>query len=98
MFVFVSEKMVEIIDNGVGLNEKPRGYEGFGIGLQIVNDICQRYQCNLVSTTMLMVAAQQEYCFNSSCARSFVLSGQSPDLNPFIEMKTLTLLYYNNRV
>ena len=42
--VFVSEKMVEIIDNGAGLNEKPRGYEGFGIGLQIVNDICQRYQ------------------------------------------------------
>ena len=33
-----------VIDDGLGLNEQPRGYEGFGIGLKIVQDICDKYQ------------------------------------------------------
>ena len=41
--LFLSPEMLEVIDNGVGLDEKPRGYEGFGIGLHIVQDICDRY-------------------------------------------------------
>lgn len=32
-----------VIDSGIGLDEKPRGIEGFGLGLLIVRDICQRY-------------------------------------------------------
>ncbi len=42
--LFVSEQKIEVIDNGVGLDAKPRGYEGFGIGLNIVRDICEKYQ------------------------------------------------------
>lgn len=42
--LFLSRDKLEVIDNGVGLDAKPRGYEGFGIGLQIVEDICRRYQ------------------------------------------------------
>ena len=41
--VFIAPDKLEVVDNGVGLNSKPRGYEGFGIGLQIVEDICLRY-------------------------------------------------------
>jgi len=41
--VFLSQSKLEVIDTGVGLNSKPRGYEGFGVGLQIVKDICDRY-------------------------------------------------------
>jgi len=32
-----------VIDTGVGLGEKARGYEGFGIGLLLVHDICNKY-------------------------------------------------------
>ncbi len=39
----INTKGLSVIDNGVGLSAKPRGYEGFGIGLNIVRDICQRY-------------------------------------------------------
>lgn len=42
--IFVDSQKLEIIDNGLGLQEKPRGYEGYGIGLVLVQDICQRYQ------------------------------------------------------
>lgn len=41
--LFISEKGIDIIDDGVGLSAKPRGYEGFGIGLKIVQDICDKY-------------------------------------------------------
>ncbi len=42
--LFISPEKVDVIDNGVGLDAKPRGYEGFGIGLNIVRDICEKYQ------------------------------------------------------
>ena len=41
--LFVSQSGVVVIDSGIGLDEKPRGYEGFGVGLQIVEDICAKY-------------------------------------------------------
>lgn len=41
--VFVCSQRIDIIDNGLGLDAKPRGYEGFGIGLKIVTDICRKY-------------------------------------------------------
>jgi signal transduction histidine kinase len=42
--LFISSQRIDVIDNGVGLDAKPRGYEGFGIGLNIVRDICEKYQ------------------------------------------------------
>lgn len=36
-------KGIDVIDNGLGLDAKPRGYEGFGIGLVLVQDICDKY-------------------------------------------------------
>ncbi|WP_052702623.1 sensor histidine kinase [Pseudoalteromonas piscicida] len=42
--LFLSQSSLEIVDSGCGLDEKPRGYEGFGFGLQIVADICTKYQ------------------------------------------------------
>ena len=39
----VTEQGIEVVDNGVGLDSKPRGYEGFGIGLVLVEDICNKY-------------------------------------------------------
>lgn len=41
--VNISEQGVEVVDSGVGLKEKARGYEGFGIGLLLVKDICDKY-------------------------------------------------------
>ncbi len=42
--LFISPQRIDVIDNGVGLDSQPRGYEGFGIGLNIVRDICEKYQ------------------------------------------------------
>jgi signal transduction histidine kinase len=42
--LFISPQRIDVIDNGVGLEAQPRGYEGFGIGLNIVRDICEKYQ------------------------------------------------------
>lgn len=49
--LFISPRSITVIDDGVGLAEKPRGYEGFGIGLLLVKDICQRYgwEFNLIN-------------------------------------------------
>ena len=41
--VFMDKQHLTIIDNGSGLDSKHRGYEGFGIGLIIVKDICEKY-------------------------------------------------------
>lgn len=40
----ITPHSIQVIDDGVGLNKKARGYDGFGIGLNVVNDICQKYQ------------------------------------------------------
>jgi len=39
----ITSDSIQVIDDGVGLNKKARGYDGFGIGLNVVNDICQKY-------------------------------------------------------
>jgi len=41
--LIMSQQGIKVIDNGVGLAAKPRGYEGFGIGLNLVRDICKKY-------------------------------------------------------
>ncbi|GLX83574.1 sensor histidine kinase [Thalassotalea eurytherma] len=41
--IFLDENQLSIIDNGIGLEAQSRGYQGFGIGLVIVEDICQKY-------------------------------------------------------
>ena len=41
--LFISEDELSVVDNGIGLDATPRGYEGFGVGLKIVDDICQKY-------------------------------------------------------
>ena len=41
--LLVNEYQIEVIDDGLGLDTKPRGYEGFGIGLVLVRDICRKY-------------------------------------------------------
>lgn len=43
IIILMNQNGVSIIDSGIGLDEKPRGVEGFGLGLLIVRDICQRY-------------------------------------------------------
>lgn len=41
--IFLDQGQLSIIDNGIGLEAESRGYQGFGIGLVIVKDICQKY-------------------------------------------------------
>jgi signal transduction histidine kinase len=41
--IFIEQKQMTIVDNGTGLDHKSRGYEGFGIGLVLVRDICHKY-------------------------------------------------------
>lgn len=41
--LYVSASGIEVIDDGVGLDAKPRSYEGFGVGLVLVEDICKKY-------------------------------------------------------
>ncbi|WP_028865895.1 sensor histidine kinase [Psychromonas aquimarina] len=41
--IYVSPDAIEVIDSGVGLDTKPRGIEGYGLGLVIANDICRKY-------------------------------------------------------
>ncbi|MCW8329926.1 HAMP domain-containing histidine kinase [Photobacterium sp. SDRW27] len=39
----VSPQSIKVIDSGIGLGAKPRGVEGYGLGLLIANDICRKY-------------------------------------------------------
>lgn len=39
----VNKYMIKVVDNGCGLDRKPRGYDGFGVGLVLINDICKKY-------------------------------------------------------
>ncbi len=41
--LLMNQNGFSIIDSGIGLDSKPRGIEGFGLGLLIVRDICQLY-------------------------------------------------------
>lgn len=41
--VNINDCCVEVVDNGVGLKETARGYDGFGVGLLLVKDICEKY-------------------------------------------------------
>lgn len=41
--ISVSPQAVEVADTGIGLAKKPRGIEGYGLGLVIANDICRKY-------------------------------------------------------
>ncbi len=45
--IYVSPDAIEVIDSGVGLDTKPRGIEGYGLGLVIANDICRKYGWHL---------------------------------------------------
>lgn len=39
----ISPDAIKVIDSGIGLGSKPRGVEGFGLGLLISSDICRKY-------------------------------------------------------
>ena len=39
----INQRSIKVTDNGIGLRTKPRGYEGFGVGLILVEDICKKY-------------------------------------------------------
>ena len=41
--VRLSDEALTIVDSGCGLDDKARGYEGFGVGLLLVGDICEKY-------------------------------------------------------
>lgn len=43
VILVINDQQIDVIDNGLGLDSKPRGYEGFGIGLVLVEDICRKY-------------------------------------------------------
>ncbi|KJF92475.1 ATP-binding protein [Photobacterium angustum] len=41
--ISVTPSRISIIDTGIGLEKKPRGVEGYGLGLLISRDICHKY-------------------------------------------------------
>ncbi|MGF1687919.1 two-component sensor histidine kinase [Photobacterium japonica] len=45
--VTVNAHTIQVQDTGMGLGSKPRGVEGYGLGLLIANDICRKYQWQL---------------------------------------------------
>lgn len=50
VIISMNQEGFSINDSGIGLNDKPRGVEGFGLGLLIVRDICQRYDLTFTLT------------------------------------------------
>jgi signal transduction histidine kinase len=45
--VAVDQDSIRVTDTGIGLDSKPRGVEGFGLGLLIAHDICRKYDWHL---------------------------------------------------
>jgi len=45
--ILISPTQIRIVDSGIGLDAKPRGVEGYGLGLLIAKDICHKYGCKL---------------------------------------------------
>ncbi len=45
--VTVNQNHISVVDSGIGLGSKPRGVEGFGLGLLIAHDICRKYGWHL---------------------------------------------------
>ena len=43
VIVDVTPSAIRVNDSGIGLGAKPRGVEGYGLGLLIANDICRKY-------------------------------------------------------
>ncbi|CED71840.1 sensor protein, histidine kinase [Aliivibrio wodanis] len=50
IIISMNQDGFSVIDSGIGLDEKPRDVEGFGLGLLIVRDICQRYNLTFTLT------------------------------------------------
>ncbi|MFT5881462.1 MAG: signal transduction histidine kinase [Moritella sp.] len=45
--VIVESDKIDVKDTGIGLDSKPRGDEGYGLGLLIAKDICRKYSWTL---------------------------------------------------
>lgn len=45
--VTVTHNAITVCDTGIGLGSKPRGVEGYGLGLLIAKDICHKYHWEL---------------------------------------------------
>ncbi|ELR65582.1 two-component system sensor protein [Photobacterium marinum] len=43
VIIKVKPESIQVIDTGIGLDSKPRGVEGYGLGLLIASDICRKY-------------------------------------------------------
>jgi len=48
--VTVTNQQLVISDTGIGLKEKSKHYEGYGLGLLLVNDICKQFECDFKLT------------------------------------------------
>ncbi|MGF1759500.1 HAMP domain-containing histidine kinase [Photobacterium sagamiensis] len=71
--IHVSPQAIKIIDSGIGLSAKPRGIEGYGLGLVIANDICRKYGWQLDLTNNK----------NGGCTAKITLQqGEKPSVQP----------------
>lgn len=50
VIIKVKPESIQVIDTGTGLESKPRGVEGYGLGLLIASDICRKYGWQLSHT------------------------------------------------
>lgn len=62
----ITPNCIKITDTGIGLNQQPRGYEGFGIGLNIVRDICTKYHWAFSLTNNTLQGCTAEVSFNAA--------------------------------
>jgi len=44
--VILDENKISIIDTGNGFHQKRDGFEGYGLGLLLVKDICRQFECS----------------------------------------------------